>query len=368
MPHLRKIGIAVLTLVLCAILPAHRAVAQRSWVAVCPLSEQQTKASVSAFGKIVPTLTTEPRCVNCHGGLDFNDADKHDRVTLPTENDPGTQCIECHDNMVNRTNGQPSTWHLAPGFMHFVNKTERQLCEQIKGGAEGPCANGTCDPWPLAEKFIGHMTDDEGRDNFTATAFAGTRGLTGFPPIVPSITHRQLLALSHAWVDTTGGEWQGSRDCGCEPLHYALRVSAVTEITGSTFRNDMGPIDIPIRFADDGTFSGDSAVQMRGSDNDDYQCIAQSSAKTRLVVSGKAVQTWRERYLEVTIKSGAPTTADASVRCPDQSAARSFSGQSNEVWKVRLEGTVSEVARFAVPTPDPAVRTTARVEIVKLER
>src|SRR4051812_44276045 len=37
--------------------------------AVCPLSESQTQKSIDAFAKIVPTLTQEPRCVNCHGGV-----------------------------------------------------------------------------------------------------------------------------------------------------------------------------------------------------------------------------------------------------------------------------------------------------------
>src|SRR5205085_6155532 len=37
--------------------------------AVCPLSESQSEKSIDAFAKIVPTLTQEPRCVNCHGGV-----------------------------------------------------------------------------------------------------------------------------------------------------------------------------------------------------------------------------------------------------------------------------------------------------------
>src|SRR4051812_32482157 len=37
--------------------------------AVCPLSEAQTQKSIEAFGKIIPTLVNEPRCVNCHGGV-----------------------------------------------------------------------------------------------------------------------------------------------------------------------------------------------------------------------------------------------------------------------------------------------------------
>jgi len=348
-----------------ALLLAPSAQAQRSWVAVCPLSESQSDSSLAAFARIVPTLTREPRCANCHGGLDPSTATNHPSVDLPSENNAGDDCTFCHDNMAPRTNGQPSVWHLAPKFLEFVGKSDKQLCQQIKGEAEGPCANGVCDPWPLAEKFIGHMTDDEGRDNFTATAFAGTRGLSEVPPVKPGITHAQLLALGQSWVDVTGGEWQGSRDCGCESLHYALRVSAVTTIPGSSFRVDMQPVDIPIEFDDDGSFEGDSDVRMQGASNDDG-CHASGNASTHLVAKGRAVQTWRERYLEVTIKSAGPTTSQASGRCKDVSGARSMSGQSKDEWKVRMEGTVGEVATFAAPSPAPEVKITGRVEIVKL--
>ncbi len=340
------------------------ALAQRSWIAVCPLSEPQSRASVAAFAKIVPTLNQEPRCTNCHGGLDPTTSPIHPSVDLPSADNPGDDCTFCHDNVVNKTNGEESRWHLAPKFLEFINKSDQQLCEQLKGHAEGPCSDGSCGPWPMAEKFLGHMTDDEGGDNFTATAFAGTKGLSDHPIQKPRITHAELLALGHAWTDVTDGEWQGSRDCGCAPTKYALRVSAVTTIPGDDFRVDMLPVDIPIEFEDDGTFKGDSAVQMRGIDPG--ECIATSSASTRLVATGKAVQTWRERTFDVTIQSAQPTTSQASAHCPEGTMSRSFTASSRDVWKVKMQGTVGEVVSFAAPSPAPAVRITARVEIVKL--
>jgi hypothetical protein len=348
----------------CALLFATAPLAQRASLAVCPLSEDETQASVDAFAKIVPTLTGEPRCVNCHGGMDpFKQPGPHSDGVYPD-----TQCDSCHDNMVPRTNGQPSEWHLAPAFMSFVGKSDRALCEQVKANAEGPCANGVCDQWPLAEKFIGHVTDDEGKDNFTATAFAGTRGLTGDdpPPQKPSITHAQLLALGHAWVDATGGKWQGSKDCGCGPTNYALRFTAVTTIPGEDFRNEMAPLEIPIEFAADGTFSGDSMASFRGGDRLD-DCVAQSTASMRLVVSGSAVQTAEQHFLEVTLKTGSAMRSQANVRCPDAALGRELTASTDETWQVRLEGKVGEVANIPMRPLAPGVVTTAQVQIVKVE-
>lgn len=348
-----------------ALLCSTQVAAQRSWTAVCPLSEKQSRASLEALSKIVPTLTGEPRCTNCHGGLDPTTSPIHPSVDLPSGDNPGDDCTFCHDNVMPKTNGEESHWHLAPKFLEFVNKTDTQLCEQLKGHAEGPCSDGSCGPWPLAEKFLGHMTDDEGGDNFTATAFAGTKGLSDHPIAKPRVTHAQLLALGNAWTQVTDGEWQGFRDCGCSPVKYALRVSAITTIPSDpSFRNQMGPVDIPIEFEDDGTFSGDSAVRMRGGDQN-FECVGTSSASTRLVATGRAVQTYRERVFEVTIRSGEPTTSTGTVRCPDSSGSRTMTGQSNDVWTVRMDGTVGEVKQFAAPSPAPEVRITGRVEIVK---
>ena len=348
----------------CALLCSTAALAQRSISMVCPLSDEQTQASVDAFAKIVPTLTREPRCVNCHGGMDpFKQPGPH-----PDGVYPETECDACHDNMIPRTGGAASEWHLAPAFMSFVGKTDRQLCEQIKANAEGPCANGVCDLWPRAEKFIGHITDDEGKDNFTMTAFAGTRGLSDAvpPPEKPTITRPRFLELGHAWVDATGGAWQGTKDCGCGATHYALRFTAVTVIPGVDFRNEMMPLDIPIEFAGDGTFTGDSMAKFRGGDHVD-DCVVQSTASMRLVVSGSAVQTAEEHFLEMTIKAGSPMSGEATGRCPDIALSRSLSDSTDETWQVRLEGKVGEVANVPMRPLAPGVVTTARVEIVKLD-
>ena len=37
--------------------------------AACPLTDAQTSKSIDAFKPIAHFLTTEPRCFNCHGGV-----------------------------------------------------------------------------------------------------------------------------------------------------------------------------------------------------------------------------------------------------------------------------------------------------------
>ena len=38
--------------------------------ASCPLTDTQSKKAIDAFAKIAAFVTGEPRCVNCHGGVD----------------------------------------------------------------------------------------------------------------------------------------------------------------------------------------------------------------------------------------------------------------------------------------------------------
>lgn len=341
---------------------------------VCPLSEDQVRNSIEAFSKLVPTLTSEPRCVNCHGGLDvFSSESNHPEVFPPSETAAGSDCSVCHDNMAPRADGSPSEWSLAPAFLSFVGKSNTQLCKQIKEFSNGPCAGGSCYRWPSAEKFIAHVINDEGRDNFTATAFAGTRGLNPeafrIAPAPPrDITHAQLIALAREWVGTTGGEWQGKQDCGCSPSRYALRVKIVTEFDDEdgVFHNVMGPVDIPIEFKEDGSFTGESDLGSKGS-GVSGDCLLQASGGLRLAVSGKAVQKWNEQYIRAEFRSASASSFGGSVRCPDDSAAGQITGRNDDVHMVELKGVVGEVGHMHIPAPAPGIKNTATVEIITRE-
>src|SRR4051812_26962372 len=232
--------------------------------AVCPLSESQTQKSIAAFAKIVPTLTQEPRCVNCHGGVNpfidgvgedpaSPDADivpsltehgggKMDRAVPPSagkpKGSPQTDCNDCHNNMARKIpSGAKSRWAMAPVFLHFLGKDAPTLCQQIKDFSR-KCDHGICGPWPDAKAVLDHFTRDEGKDNFTGTAFKGDRGLdrTMYPesevPTQPPshISAAALIKLVKDWIATTGGEFKGDKACGCEPAHYAIRYSTSMEV------------------------------------------------------------------------------------------------------------------------------------------
>jgi len=216
----------------------------------CPLTDSQSQKAVDAWAKIAAFLTSEPRCVNCHGkvnpyidgaGLDpgdpFKDAEapvaqiehgggKQKRPENPAIIDQG--CKKCHNDMAKpntfvEVGDKPPTWPedgpfpnwtLAPTFLSFVDKDATTLCRQIKR------QTGT------ADRFLGHLKDDNGQPNFAGTAFLGNRGLgeddlEGFDvkPEPPSISHAQVMKLGQDWLSAMGGKYQGDDSCGCELTH-----------------------------------------------------------------------------------------------------------------------------------------------------
>jgi hypothetical protein len=203
--------------------------------AACPLTDAQTSKSIDAFKPIAHFLTTEPRCFNCHGGvnphidgtgLDPNDSTapasklKHGGALVRRQGEKapgGTQliedCTDCHNNMAPRSGGGKSVWMTAPSRLSFVDKDATTLCRQIKR------ETGT------AEHFLGHLEDDNGGNAFGKTAFIGDRGLDPdqyedkVPPEPPSITHPELMQLARNWVAAMGGSFKGDESCGCEFKH-----------------------------------------------------------------------------------------------------------------------------------------------------
>ena len=205
--------------------------------AACPLTDAQTSKSIDAFKPIANFLTTEPRCFNCHGGvnpfvdgtgLDPNDptapaskvTHRGGLVRRQGEKAPdGTPqiesgCSDCHNHMADRSGGGHSVWTTAPSFLSFVDKDATTLCRQIKR------ETGT------AEHFLGHLEDDNGGNAFAKTAFIGDRGLDPdqYPEVTdhpqpPSISHPAVMQLARNWVAAMGGSFKGDESCGCEFKH-----------------------------------------------------------------------------------------------------------------------------------------------------
>jgi hypothetical protein len=195
----------------------------------CPMPLEAQLKSIRAFKPIHKFVMNEPRCVNCHGGvnphLDEPGADPDDSNAAPSTvaHGPGgidrfvapdgdgvrrtmeVSCIGCHDGMAPKRDGSTSRWFTAPSFLAFLNKDAPTLCKQFKR------TTGS------AEHFLGHLEDDNGGNAFTKTAFLGNRGVDGLAPIPPSISHAALIRLGREWIGAMGGQFKGDESCGCEP-------------------------------------------------------------------------------------------------------------------------------------------------------
>ncbi len=225
--------------------------------ASCPLTESQTAQSIAAFAPIASFLSTEPRCVNCHGGVNpfikgtgldpGNEAAPSARVVhgggpIRRQNDKTaegvglieSECQDCHNSMAPRRDGSKSVWMTAPDFLSFVHKDATTLCKQIKRASHD------------VADFIGHLTDDNGGNNFTGTSYNGDRGLDHdqfgeIPPAPPSISHEALLQLGKNWVTAMGGEFKGDESCGCEYKHtnWSGQIHYTLDIKGDEGHNEL---------------------------------------------------------------------------------------------------------------------------------
>jgi hypothetical protein len=328
--------------------------------AVCPLSDEQIQKSIDAFAKIVPTLTEEPRCLNCHGGVDpFAKPTNHGGDTV----DPATDCDDCHSELPAKTGGAPSKWRLATPQHFFKNKDAKTLCKQMR------------DVFKQGADFIGHLVDDNGNSKFTEVAFLGTRGLNDRgrnlvdnyhdePP--QRITQGGLINFGTAWIEAMGGEFKGDLDCGCEPSHFAARVSYEQTINTPFFQGvkKMGPVDIPIKFHDDGSFEGEQTVYING-DNMGYLCTSQSRASMTLRVNGKATEEWQKNQMHLQLESGSPLRGSASAQCPAISRNMTFAGGSQSVLEKDVQGRIGDSMMFKPSVGLPGIDTVIRAEIVK---
>jgi len=341
--------------------------------------QQQTEKSIQAFSKIASTISSENRCLGCHGRvnpfIDSTGPDPENSDAPPSEFEHGsgkvdrkTDCNGCHSNMARRSrDGSESVWQTAPDFLTFVNKDAPTLCKQIRGILHN------------SKDFLGHIKDDNGGNNFADTAFNGDRGLDramysekDVPTEKPHITHAALLKLGHDWVDSTGGEFQGDEACGCEPAHYAIRYSGSNKIdmAGINHSSELAPVDIPIAFNDDGTYTGDGEGAFLAGGTA-AGCTEQSTTKVKFRVSGNATETSKEQALHLELEYPAPMIFDFSGECADEPDGGHLSLHRdipviNAKSIFDMKGAVGEVID-RVDDAMPGVVTKMHLEIVKKE-
>jgi hypothetical protein len=356
---------------------------------ICPLSDVQTQKSIDAFSKIYAVITTENRCTGCHGrvnpyidgiGEDKGDPDapkslfehggkKQERpFTKPDgQLDPGSDCNECHNSMALKTavglteKQRESNWLSAPSFLAFVGRDAPTVCKQIRGNI------------PTGKEFLGHLKDDNGGNNFAGTAFNGDRGLdlTVFREVrveKPRIKQEDLLKLAQNWVDSTGGEFKGDTSCGCKPVHYAIRVSTVNDISvGPAHRiSVMQPVDIPITFDDDGTFKGDGAAKFQATAASP-QCVGTAGSGLTFHASGQAIETSWVRSMHFQFANSSPTVTNSSITCPMNEFKTQTTTAGHEALPFDFKGAVGETFDYHMPVAIPGVNSTMHVEIVKRE-
>jgi hypothetical protein len=351
-----------------------RAKQSTSDLAVCPLSDSQQQKSIETFSKMVPTFNEEPRCLNCHGAVDpFRkfEPPEPDSCCGPTVehgggNDmdhpvfkdgklvSGTDCNSCHDNMVHK-----GRWEMAPEDDRFLGQNAQMLCGQMRTAFQE------------AQDFINHLENDD----FILTGFVGNRGLDEgaypeIPPQRPRINHADFVTLGKDWVATTGGEFKGDWHCGCEPTHYAIRVTSSTEINmGPTqYHSLMQPIDIPITFEDHGTFSGESEANFGAAAAVSTKmgvCAGQSTDSLKIRVSGQATEQFQNNSMHLQLENTSPDVTNFSAQCPKGAESKQNTHLEKVLLPFELTGKVGETIDRPMPVTIRGFVSTMHLTIVQ---
>ena len=149
--------------------------------------------SRALFGEISKVLT-HPRCVNCHTPDESpRQGDQHAFHDPPVARGagdrgvPGMQCTGCHQDHnleLARVPGAPG-WHLAPVSMVWLDRSPREICEQIKDRQR----NG--------DRSLADIHEHLAKDRLVAWGWSPGADRTPAPG-----TQAQLGELVAAWIDT----------------------------------------------------------------------------------------------------------------------------------------------------------------------
>lgn len=344
---------------------------------VCPLSDAQTQDAIQAFAKMVPVFHHK-RCANCHGGVDpfkpinhGGGKQKIEDMVVQTENDDGTGtgCLECHNNFPAPDNHNlKKEWKLADRRHPFVGNDGKSLCEMMKAAFFDK------------EHFVGHMKNDNGGVDFLSIGFAGTRGLNDegqggvkdyHPEPIDIMTHDEFVKDAAAWVDAMGGKFQGDKRCGCEPVHFAVRVSYNATINAGPLQlsSSMGPVDIPITFHEDGTYDGTGTLPFSAKGMEQAAgCSAQSVGSMQIKVSGSVFETPAgDSAMHVQLTNISREHGSTKVACPGKSVATALQGGDKMTFEFDLKGADGDWGEAPVQL-GPVGNGTVRVQLVDLDQ
>ncbi len=322
---------------------------------ICPLSDSQTQKSIEAFSKLAP-IFQQPRCINCHGAVDpFTKGGGHPGGEFDfVRGEDGfidskyfEPCASCHDAF--------EGWRTPPSDMLFTGKDSVALCKLMKR------------QFGNAVRFMAHMIRDNGGDKFIEVGLAGTRGMSDTnPEPPPGWTHDKLIKLSQEWVDAMGGGYHGDEECGCVPAHYAVRMSVSNETNRGLLhhKSALQPLDIPITFEDDGTFSGEAVANFKGAAVVS-PCAGQYTDSLKVRASGQAIETTDEQSMRLKLENTSPDVSSVSIQCPYGGANKQSTHSEKTILPFDLKGNVGEFLDYSMPNI-PGFVSTTHLEIVKL--
>jgi hypothetical protein len=336
---------------------------------VCPLSEEQTQNAIDAFAKMVPVFHHK-RCANCHGDLNPFSKD-HPEGPHTVEEMAEGGCNECHSNIPSN-NGKQKKWELALRGHEFGGKDAAHLCKMMRTSFD------------TAEQFLSHIQDEDGKTNFQAVAFLGTRGLNEYgqqfaftqpyrPEPIEIMGIGEFLGDAEEWPAAMGGKFQGDVRCGCEPVHFAVRVfyHAMINVGPLQLPSTMGPVDVPITFHDDGSYEGTGTLPYAANGVENAPivgpCSIESQESVQIKVSGKAVEMAGENDMTVELTNITPATGSTAVACPEIATVEPLQGNDKRTFRFHLAGKDGESSERPVPL-GPVVDATVSVQLVDQDK
>jgi hypothetical protein len=127
----------------------------------------------------------------------------------------------------------------------------------------------------------------------------------------------------------------------------------------------MQPVDVPITFEDDATFSGDGAANFQSAGTA-LKCSGQSSSSLTFHVSGQAIEMSEEQSMHFQLENSSPTVTNGSVQCPVIGEVHTQNTTENKVvLPFDFKGEVGEAFDYHMPVI-PGHTSTMHLEIVKL--
>jgi hypothetical protein len=284
---------------------------------------QATREPLDYFREMMPVFT-HARCINCHGKVDPSDEQRHDGGRITDES-----CTSCHDQADNDNrdaNGseiRTDDWRLAPSVVWFVkpaagglvNKTDRELCEQM---ADRVANLG-------AGEFRHHLKDDIPIDLGFQGKSGGARDSAAAPPLIPK---DKFLRLADQWLDEGFGT--------CEREGTIIRTEDIKSDT-TYYPTDPEGQGHQIRVQQ----SGRRVVNIR---------FANGRFETNVTVSGTVINT---QTIRLVLPDGSPCTTIitgtlrySQVDDPRPGSIPGISGSADVDVKFESDGTYTVRVRL----------------------